>query len=375
MIKRKAIKLLNDSMFKGKVIYIPGARQVGKTTMLRQLGISPDDVLNYNGDEPDTRELLSNINTTRLKTEFGNKKVIVIDEAQRITNIGLTLKLIVDNFPDKQVIALGSSAIEMANTINEPLTGRKTEINLFPISFSEMVTNHGLQNERRLLEHRLIYGYYPEVVTSPGNEINILKRLSDAYLYKDIFTLENIKKPLIVEKLLQALAFQVGSEVSAHELGQTVGADNKTIERYIDLLQKAFIIFQLSSLSRNLRNELKKSRKIYFFDNGIRNALIRNFNPISLRQDVGALWENFIISERIKATEEHGLWVNRYFWRNHNQQEIDYIEEYAGKTHAYEMKWNKNKSYKFPGTFMEAYPEHTTLLVTPDNYLDFLMIK
>ncbi|RKY57238.1 MAG: ATPase, partial [Candidatus Neomarinimicrobiota bacterium] len=226
--------------------------------------------------------------------------------------------------------------------------------------------------ENRLLEHRLIYGYYPEVVIKTGEEKETLRLLSENYLYKDIFTLETIKKPAILEKLIQALSLRLGNEVSYHEIGQLIGIDNQTVEKYIGLLEKAFIIFRLSSLSRNVRNELKKSRKIYFIDNGIRNAVIKNFNPLSLRQDTGALWENFLISERMKANHYSGRWVNQYFWRTHAQQEIDYIEEYDGKLHAYEFKWNPTKRYRIPKTFLNAYPESETAIITKENFVDFI---
>ncbi len=212
------------------------------------------------------------------------------------------------------------------------------------------------------------------MVTHPGEEIELLSLLSESYLYKDLFALEQIKKPVILEKLVRALALQIGSEVSYNELGQLIGADKQTVERYIDLLEKAFIVFRLQSLSRNLRNEIKKSRKIYFFDNGIRNAVIKNFNPLSFRQDVGALWENFMIAERRKVNHYHGRQVNTYFWRTHAQQEIDYIEEYGGKLYAFEFKWNPTRKMKFPKTFLNAYPEAQTSVVTRNNFMDFLEV-
>ena len=373
MIPRIIIEKINNKLFKGKVLHIAGARQTGKTTVLKTLASQfQEPLLWLNGDDADVRDMFLNSTTTKLQNIIGNNKLIVIDEAQRIVNIGVGLKLLVDSFPEIQVIATGSSALELADKINEPLTGRKIEYFLYPISYEEMVIYHGLLNEQRLVEQRMIYGYYPEVITSTGDEKEILKRLSDAYLYKDIFILENIKKPLIVEKLLQAIALQIGSEVSINELSQIVGADNKTVERYIDLLEKAYIIFRLPSLSRNERNEIKKSRKIYFFDLGIRNALVRNFNPLHLRQDTGALWENFLISERLKATDYGDLWARHYFWRTHAGLEIDFIEEYDGKLHAYEFKWTTRGKFKIPKQFAESYPESETLLVNRDNYLDFI---
>ena len=375
MIQRIVEQQIATEFFKKKVIHIAGARQTGKTTLLHNLVTENNQtVLWLNGDDADTRELFVNATSTKLKELIANYTIIVIDEAQRIVNIGLGLKILVDSFPHIQVIATGSSALELADKINEPLTGRKIEYFLYPISFQEMIQYHGLLAEERLLEKRMIYGFYPEVLTT-NDEITILKRLSDAYLYKDIFILENIKKPVIVEKLLQALALQIGSEVSINELSQLVGADNKTVERYIDLLEKSYIIYKLSSLSRNHRNEIKKSKKIYFYDLGIRNALIRNFNPLHLRQDVGALWENFLIVERLKSTNYGNMWANRYFWRTHAGQEVDFIEEYNGKLHAFEFKWNAKAHQKLPKQFSESYPDSEISVINKNNYLDFILYK
>jgi uncharacterized protein len=296
----------------------------------------------------------------------------VIDETQRISDIGIKLKLITDQLSDIQLIATGSSSFDLANKINEPLTGRKWEYRLFPLSFQEMVNHHGLLKERRLLSHRLIYGYYPDVVTHSGNEKEILKQLTDSYLYKDILMWENIKKPEKLLKLLQALALQIGNEVSYNELGKLIGLDNQTVEKYIQLLEKTFIIFRLGAFSRNLRKELKKGRKIYFYDNGIRNALIANFSQPELRTDIGGLWENFMISERQKYIHYEDIWVNNYFWRTQDQQEIDYIEENHNLLHAYEIKWNSKTVSKLSKTFSGAYPNHTFSLVNPDNFESFL---
>ena len=374
MISRSIQPDILTKMYKGKIIHLFGARQVGKSTLLNQLSESiKKTILRLNGDDADLRQVFHNATSTKLGDLIKGHDVIFIDEAQRIRNIGLALKLMVDNFPDKQIIATGSSAFELANEINEPLTGRKYDFMLFPFSFSEMVNHHGILEEKRLVEKRMIYGYYPEVVLGEEDEKEVLIRLSDAFLYKDIFILENIKKPLLVEKLLQALALQIGNEVSLTELGQLLNSDYKTVERYIDLLEKAYIIFRLPSLNRNLRNEIKKSRKIYFYDNGLRNAIIRNFNPIETRSDTGALWENFIIAERYKYTFYHRMWLNRFFWRTHAQQEIDYLEEFDGVLHAYELKWNSRKKAKLPKKFAESYPEHEFKLINSDNYVDFIL--
>jgi len=372
MIKRILENIIIERIGKNKIILILGARQTGKTTLVKHIAQKLDlKTLWLDGDESDVRELLSHPTSTRLKAITGKNQLVIIDEAQRVENIGITLKLMVDNIPNVQIIATGSSSLELANRINEPLTGRKYEFYLFPLCYQEMTEETSSLEENRLLEHRLIYGYYPDVVTHPGEEIELLSLLSGSYLYKDLFTLERIKKPVILEKLVRALALQIGSEVSYNEIGQLVGADKQTVERYIDLLEKAFIVFRLQSLSRNVRNEIKKSRKIYFFDNGIRNAVIKNFNPLSFRQDVGALWENFLIGERIKINHYLGRQVNAYFWRTHAQQEIDYIEEYSGKLYAYEFKWNPTRKVKFPKTFLNAYPEAKTNVVSRDNFTDF----
>ncbi len=373
VIKRMLEKNIVKKFFKGKAILILGPRQVGKTTLVKYLtGKFKDSLLFLNGDDADAREFLTNTTSSALKKIIGKNKVIVIDEAQRIENIGLTLKLLVENFPSRQIIATGSSSFELSNKINEPLTGRKFEYHLYPLSFHEMSNHTSILEERRLLEHRLIYGYYPEVVTSSGEEKDILRELSGSYLYKDIFSFEQIKKPMLLEKLLQALALQIGSEVTYQELGRLVGADCVTVERYIDLLEKTFVIFKLPSLSRNIRNEIKKGRKIYFYDCGIRNAIIKSFNPLSMRQDVGTLWENFLISERIKSNHYSNKWVNAYFWRNHAQQEIDYIEEYEGKFHAYEFKWNPKKKAKFSKSFINGYPDSDTEVISTENFDSFV---
>jgi predicted AAA+ superfamily ATPase len=356
----------------GKAIVIIGARQTGKTSLLKKMFVS-EDVLWLDADEPDVREIFNNATSSSLRVLFSNYKTIIVDEAQRIDDVGLTFKLITDHLKDKQLIATGSSSFDLTNKLNELLTGRKWEYMLFPISFAEMVKHHGLLEEKRLLHHRLLYGYYPDVVNNPGNEKEILKQLTDSYLYKDILMWQNIKKPDKLVKLLQALAFQVCNEVSYNELGKTIGLDNETVEKYIQLLEKSFVIFRLRSFSRNLRKELKKSSKIYFYDNGIRNSLIANFSPVTLRQDIGALWENYFVAERIKHNHYNNIWTNNYFWRTHDQQEIDFIEDSDGKLSVYEIKWNENRKPFLSKTFDRAYPNNEYHVVNRDNFDKFIM--
>lgn len=372
MIHRFLSKKIEQKLFKKKAILLMGARQVGKTSLLKKMFSHRTDVLWLNGDEQDIRQLFESISSTRLQAYIGNNKIVVIDEAQHIYDIGLKLKLITDNIEDVQLIATGSSAFELANKVNEPLTGRKWEYRLFPVSFDEMVKHHGLLEEKRLIPHRLLYGYYPDVVNHQGNEKEVLRQLSDSFLYKDILMWEQIKKPDKLLKLLQALAFQVGSQVSYNELGQLCGLDSKTVEKYIILLEQTFIIFRLSSFSRNLRNELKNSRKIYFYDNGIRNALIANFNQIELRTDVGALWENFIISERIKHLHYSEKWKNYWYWRTKDQKELDFVEESDGQIFAYEFKWNPSAKVKKPKQFLENYPDSIFETIHPGNCESFI---
>lgn len=373
MIERLLYKTIENKLFVGKVIILTGARQVGKTTLLKQILRQKEGVLWLNGDELQVQNLFANASADRLLSEFGDNKIVILDEAQRIENIGLRLKLIADSDSDIQVIATGSSAFELANKVNEPLTGRKWEYQMFPLAFGEMVAHHGKLKELRMLPRRIIYGYYPEVVTNDGNEVEILKLLTDAYLYKDILSWESIKHPDKLQTLLRALAYQIGSQVSYNELSQMCSMDSKTVERYINLLEQCYIIFRLPSFSRNLHHELKSSRKIYFYDNGIRNALIADYRAPEVRQDIGAMWENFVIAERMKSNEYYHRWVNRYFWRTKQQQEIDYLEEGGGKLHAYEMKWNPRAKASITKTFTDAYPNTDFQVVTPENIADFLL--
>jgi uncharacterized protein len=372
ILKFNLLKRINDH----KALIIFGPRQCGKTTLVTELiNELKDKMMIWDGDDFQVRSLLKEASVSSLKNEISDARYLIIDEAQRIDNIGLAIKLMVDHFKDLKVIATGSSAFELANRLSEPMTGRKWEFLLLPLSFKEMVDHHGLMTEKGLFHQRLIFGYYPEVVTHPADQVPILKQLVNSYLYKDVLIWERILKPEKLERLIQALAFQIGQEVSYHELGKLSGLDNQTVERYIDLLEKAFIVFRLSSLSRNLRNELKKSRKIYFYDNGLRNAVINAFNPIELRNDVGALWENFMISERYKLITTSDYYCNRYFWRTTAQQEIDYIEEKDSKITAFEFKWNSIERFRIPKTFQSAYPGAEIKVINKENFTEFLGIS
>ena len=374
MIPRFIESQLLEDMFQGKAIILTGPRQVGKTTLLDIIkSKSQVNSLWLNCDEPDIRMQLENANSTQLSALAGDASLIFIDEAQRVKNIGITLKLMVDNLKNVQIVATGSSALELANEISEPLTGRKWEYRLFPMSALEMVRHHGRLEESRLLEQRLIFGSYPDIINHPTKAKRSLLELSNNYLYKDLLALENIRKPVLLEKILTALALQLGNEVSFVELSRLVGADHKTVEHYVQMLEKSFVIFQLPAFSRNLRNEIKKGRKIYFYDNGVRNAIIKNFNPIAMRQDIGALWENHLISERVKFNTYTQRYVNSYFWRTHAQQEIDYIEETSGQLLAVEFNWNEQGRKKWPDAFEKAYPNTTYTLINRTNYMDFIV--
>ncbi|MDE5710828.1 ATP-binding protein [Bacteroides sp.] len=374
MITRKLEKVIEQRMFKGKAILLIGARQVGKSTLFRQITEKrTEPLLSLNCDEPEVKEMLAQINTAELRLLIGNNRLVVIDEAQRVPEIGLTLKKITDNFPDVQLLVTGSSSFELQNRLNEPLTGRKYEYHLYPISTAELLENKGLLAIRQSLESRLIYGSYPDIINHADEAKELLMNIANSYLYKDLLALDDIRRPVLLEKLLVALSLQVGSEVSYNEVAQTIGTDSKTVEKYIDLLEKCYIIFRLNAFSRNVRTELKKSKKVYFYDNGIRNAVIQNFAPLNLRQDTGALWENFFISERLKANHYAGRFAKSYFWRTTRQQEIDYIEESDGKFTVFEMKWNPKKAQtSFPDTFLKNYPIEETAVIIPENYLEFV---
>lgn len=374
MIKRTIEAQLLTKLKDKKAIILLGPRQAGKSTLLEIIRAHITvPVAVWDGDESDIRENLAQPTSTRIKAMLGQHTVVIIDEAQRIENIGLCIKLIVDKIKDVKVLASGSSSFELANKINEPLTGRKWEFNLFPLSFGEMAAYSSLMEERRLLNHRLIYGYYPEIVNTPGEDVSRLKQLADSYLYKDILTWERIQKPDKLEKLVQALAFQMAQLINYHELGQICGLNSETVEKYINLLEKAFIVYRLPSYSRNLRNEIKKMNKIYFYDNGLRNAVINQFNPVNIRNDIGQLWENWFVTERLKFLKNNGKLANRFFWRTTAQQEIDYIEESEDILLGFECKWNTKSKGGITKVFKNAYPHAQIQMISPDNFEDFLV--
>jgi len=367
---------LLDKWNSGKVLIVTGPRQVGKTTLIRALCEKEGNFLFINGDDGQDRLLFENAGEVKLRSIIGKFTTVFVDEAQRIPNIGITLKIIHDQIKTVRLIVSGSSALDISNNMNESLTGRKWEYQLFPFSWNELKNQFGYFTAIKNLPNYLIYGSYPEVITHPNDAENMLKQIAGSYLYKDLLQYQGIRKPEVLDKLLLALALQIGSEVNYNELSRTVGIDRATVEQYISLLEKAYIIFRIKPLSRNSRNEMNTSRKIYFYDNGIRNAIIGNFNLLDFRQDVGALWENFIISERIKVMNYNNLHGRSYFWRTYQQQEIDWVEERDGAFAAFEFKWNdKKKNVKFPKTFLDLYEVKETLVVTPNNIDDFLKIE
>jgi predicted AAA+ superfamily ATPase len=373
MINRVINELIEKRLNRGKAIVLLGPRQVGKTTLINEF-LKQREFLFLNGDDADHRELLENAGTTKLKSVIGNHKFIFIDEAQRIKGAGIIAKLIIDHFKEVQLFISGSSALEINDRMQEPLTGRKFEYFLFPISWEELERHLGYLEANTQLEERLIFGMYPDVINQRHDAREVLKQLTSSYLYKDILSITGIKKPDLLDKLLKALALQLGSEVSYNELSRLLEVDKLTISKYIDLLEKLFIIFRLNSFSRNQRNEIKHNRKIYFYDNGIRNTIINNLNPIELRSDKGALWENFLISERIKLQQYHKLYSNNYFWRTIQKQEIDFIEERDGQIYAFEFKWNKRPKDKIPSSFIREY-NAIGHIVDKQNFREFILPK
>lgn len=374
MIKRNIESKIVRDFKRNKIITLLGPRQVGKTTLLEQIieDTGHDKILTLNCDNEDDRTLLQGRSSTELRNLIGNNELIVIDEAQRVENIGLTLKMMGDLKTKSNIVVTGSSSLDLGDSVNEPATGRLIEYNLFPFTISELADETSWREEYRMLSQRLIYGLYPEVVMYPEDARRTLMTICNSYLYKDLLSYDGIRKPSLLQNLVRALALQVGSEVSYNELAQLVGADKATVEKYIDLLEKCFVVFKLPSYSRNLRNEIKKGKKIYFYDNGIRNAVLSNFAMPERRTDMGALWENFLVSERLKRNAYAGNYAQMFFWRTQAQQEIDYVEECDGQLSTFEFKWNPKAKATLPKAFTEAYPGATFEVVTPDDYEGFI---
>lgn len=371
MIQRTLANVIAAEFDRNKIIVVLGARQVGKTTLFSQIPIHGEHVVHLDCDNYDSQALLEHKTTTELLSLFSSADAILIDEAQRVHNIGLTLKMLGDLHLGIPIVVTGSSSLELANDINEPATGRLLEHCLYPFSLTEMARANG-QDEQRLLQQRMIYGLYPEVVINPAFAKQTLINLTNSYLYKDILNYRGIQKPDVLRKLVTALALQVGSEVSYNELSNMLGIDKETVENYINLLEKCFIVFRLDSFSRNLRNEIKKGKKIYFYDNGVRNAVISNFAPLEKRNDVGALWENMMIAERKKRNDYQQNYAQLFFWRTQQQKEIDLLEWKDGHIDAYEFKWKQGKQASLPKAFADAYSDSSFEVITPENYFGFI---
>lgn len=372
MITRTIEKAMQADFNKKKVIVLLGPRQVGKTTILDMLQKPETRCLRLNCDDMDDALLLEDKTSTELKALLNGYDMVFVDEAQRVHNIGLVLKKIGDLKLDTQVVVTGSSSLTLADDINEPATGRLLEHRLYPLSLRELADDTSEREQQRLLESRMIYGLYPEIVTSPADAKRTLMTLTNNYLYKDLLSYRGIKKPDLLQKLVRALALQLGDEVSYNELSNMLGVDKETVENYIGLLEKCFVVFRLDSFSRNLRNEIKKGKKVYFYDNGVRNAVLSNFAPLDMRNDVGALWENLMVSERVKYNAYNGSYAQMYFWRTHDQKEIDLVEIEDGMMRAFEFKWNSKKMPTQPAIFANAYPEASYSVITPDVLWDFV---
>lgn len=370
MIARQLEATIRSRMNLGKAIILTGARQVGKTTLIRHI-LAGQPYLFLDGDDPTVRHLLTTPNTARLGSLLAGHKIVFIDEAQRIPGIGLTLKLITDQFSDVQLLVSGSSSFDLTNQLNEPLTGRQFTYDLFPISWEEYEHSIGFLQSEQQLENRILYGFYPDVINSPGMERELLKNLVSGYLYRDILSLTTIRRADMIEHLLQALALQAGSEVNFNELSRLTGLNKVTVQHYIDILEKGFVLFRLRGFSRSLRNEIAQTRKFYFWDTGIRNMLIGNFSPMNLRTDAGGLWENFLIAERMKQLRYKHPGVNAYFWRTRQQQEIDYIEEDNGHLSGWELKWSSRRK-SMPASFLTTY-HATGHQITRDNFREFVV--
>ncbi|HPR30994.1 MAG TPA: ATP-binding protein [Prolixibacteraceae bacterium] len=375
MYTRTIQQVIEKNLFKGKVIVIYGARQVGKTTLLEKLFDKKEQALILNCERPEVFRILESFSITEMKLLFKNKEVIALDEAQVIPQIGKILKVLYDShdFPQK-LIATGSSSLNLSSIVTEPLTGRHQVYTLFPLLLEEIIEKKSWLWIKENLEELLLFGTYPGIMDQAlSNKANMLLQLSGDYLFKDILSLDSVKNSAILRKLLQLLALQIGSQVSLNELAQQLSISLKTVERYIDLLEKSFVLFSLPSYNKNLRNELKKSKKYYFYDLGIRNALINNFSAIETRYDKGALWENFCVSERYKRNKTFQNRINMFFWRTYDGAEIDIVEEKDGKISCFECKFNPNKKSKFPQSFLNEYTPAEAKVLSVDNFHEALL--
>ena len=374
-IYRLVQKNIEEKLFGGRILVLYGARRTGKTSIVKNiLQKYPENSFYFDFEDPQNRLLFENAGVEKLKSLLQDYKLVIFDEAQKFLNIGQTLKLIHDHLPSVQVIATGSSSFELSNKINEPLTGRKWEFKLFPLSIEEIKQAKNSIYVAQNLQEFLVYGTYPSLFDkSNAEKKDILTELSSSYLFQDVFTYQDIRNPEVLEKLLRLLAFQVWNEVSYHELALNLKINEETVARYIQLLEKAFVIFRLSAFSKNPRKEIGKTRKIYFYDLGIRNSLISSFNNLETRNDIGALWENFCVVERMKNNEYSQKFVNTYFWRSYSGQEIDYIEESGEELKTFEFKYNSNKKGKIPSSFATSYPNHTFEVVNTDNFSNFIL--
>lgn len=370
-IERYASVKITPWLNRHKAILVIGARQVGKTTMLKNMFSNTSDILWLNADENTTREKLAQQDLKLLKHIVGNYKVLVIDEVQRIANAGLLLKLLVDNFKDLNVIATGSSSLDISESVFEPLTGRHINFHLYPFSMAELYAGKSPFEIEQQIPFHLVYGCYPDICNNQEIAETLLINLTNQYLYKDVLIWKDIRRPELLDKLLKLLSLQVGSEVSLHELGNQLQVKSETVENYINLLEKSFVIFRLNAYSTNARKEVTKMSKIYFWDNGVRNAVIGNYSNLGIRNDVGQLWENFMISERMKMNSTMDLPIKSYFWRNYNQSEVDYVEEENGKLHAFEMKWNTRKKNAVSKAFLNMYTNAQTDIIHPQNFSEF----
>ena len=376
MIDRILEKEIERYLFRGRVVTLYGPRRVGKTTLVRKILTNHPDkrTLYLNCDLQSVQTGLAVQEATLLKSFLGEYDLVVLDEAQNIPEIGKILKILVDTYPEMQIIATGSSSFELANRTGQPLTGRVYPLRLYPVSLQELAGSSGYSVIEARLDNLLRFGLYPSIIDLPERDAQTeLQELVSSYLYKDVLMYIGVKRSKMISDLLRLLALQVGNEVSYTELGTVLGIDRRTVLSYIDILEQSFVVFTLSGFSRNLRKEVGKTQKIYFYDVGVRNTLLQAFAPLSLRNDVGALWENFCILERIKIANNSGLASNRYFWRTYDKKEIDYIEERDGVLSGFEFKWNPKRSMKMPQEFLDTYPGSSIEQVDRGNYARFLL--